>query len=345
LLQKIGSENQPSMSRCPIDSIQKSLQRIEQHKKLFLVSVIIAALALNLFMFCYAYPELTTLEFGDTARDFSAYYMGAWRLLNNPTMVYHDGTLPSDYPIAGVPQPFKYPPSFLLVMAPFLALNYMDALLTFNFIQLALIPLLAFLVYKLIQNKNPVLGAVAAFVVLVQPLPTPSSNIPYNEPFHFGPIDVPIQVFAPSYYCGWLYVNAHILQAILLVAALYFGYRKKPWFSALLFAFGMMDPRAGLFAVPLLLWYNRDRLREFIVGSALFIAVTNVPFFFYGNVGLSFLQTVLNADIISQSYAYDWIPTYSVISLTLLEFGTILYNKHKKRNTNVAKNGRVDFAN
>jgi hypothetical protein len=317
------------MSRCTINSIEKSLQRIEEHKKLFLVSVIIAALMLNLFMFCYAYPEITTLEFGDTARDFSAYYMGAWRLLNNPTMVYHDGALPSDYPIEGIPQPFKYPPSFLLIMAPFLALNYMDALLTFNFLQLALIPLLAFLVYKLIKDKNPLLGAVAAFIVLVQPLPTPASNIPYTEPLHLGVVEVPIQVFAPSYYCGWVYINAHILQAILLVAALYFGYRKKPWLSALLFAFGMMDPRAGLFAVPLLLWYNRGKLREFIAGSAVFLAVTNVPFFFYGDVGLTFLQTVLKADIISQSYAYDWIPTYSVIALSLLELVTVVYGRHR----------------
>lgn len=328
------------MSRCPIESIQTSLQRIEQNKKLFLVSIIIAALALNLFMFCYAYPEITTLEFGDTARDFSAYYMGAWRLLNNPAMVYHDGALPSDYPIEGIPQPFKYPPSFLLIIVPFLALNYMDALVTFNFLQLALIPLLALLVYKLIKDKNPVLGAVAAFVVLVQPLPTPASNIPYSEPFDFGLIDVPIQVFAPSYYCGWVYINAHILQAVLLVAALYFGYRKKPWLSALLFAFGMMDPRAGFFAVPLLLWYNRTKLREFIVGSAVVIAVTNVPFFFYGNVSLSFLQTVLNADIISQSYAYDWIPTYSVIALTLLELVTVVNGRRK--NGSLKTNQTVD---
>jgi hypothetical protein len=106
-------------------------------------------------MFIYAYPDITKLEFGDTARDFSAYYLGAWRLLHNPTMVYHDGGLPSDYALTGIPQPFKYTPSFLILMLPFLAVNYMDALVTFNFLQLALIPLLAFFVYKLGQQSQP----------------------------------------------------------------------------------------------------------------------------------------------------------------------------------------------
>jgi hypothetical protein len=54
-----------------------------------------------------------------------------------------------------------------------------------------------------------------------------------------------------------------------------------------------------------------------------------VPFFFYGDVGLTFLQTVLKADIISQSYAYDWIPTYSVIALSLLELVTVFYGRRK----------------
>jgi hypothetical protein len=263
--------------------------------------------------------------------------MGAWRLFNNPTAVYHDGALPTDYPLAGIPQPFKYPPSFLLLITPFLAANYMDALVAFNFLQLALIPLLAFFVYKLIKNKNAVFGAVAAFIVLVQPLPTPSSNIPFSEPYHLGPFNVPIQTFAPSYYCGYVYINAHILQAILLVGALYLGYTKKPWLSALLFSFGLMDPRAAFFAIPLLLWYNRSKLREFLAGSAIFILVTNLPFMFYNEVGLTFLRTVLDANIITQSYAYDWIPSYSVIALTILEFGTVLYNKQKNCSLKIRK--------
>jgi hypothetical protein len=280
-------------------------------------------------MFCYAYPDITKLEFVNTARDFSAYYMGAWRLINNPTMVYHDGSLPSDYPLVGIPQPFKYPPSFLLIIIPFLAAKYMDALVAFNFLQLALIPLLAFFIYKLIKDKNPIFGAVVVFIGLVQPLPTPASNIPFTEQFHLWNFNINVQSFSPSYYCGYVYINAHILQAILLVGALYFGYTKKPVLSALLFAFGLMDPRAALFAIPLILWYNRTKIRRFLAVSTILILATNLPFFFYENVGITFLRTVLDANIIAQSYAYDWIPSYSVIALTVLEFGTLLYNRHK----------------
>lgn len=295
-------------------------------------------MALNIFMFCYAYPEITKLEFVNTARDFSAYYMGAWRLINNPTMIYHDGSLPSDYPLVGIPQPFKYPPSFLLIIIPFLAANYMDALVAFNFLQLALIPLLAFFIYKLIKDKNPILGAVVVFIGLVQPLPTPASNIPFTEQFHLWNFNINVQSFSPSYYCGYVYINAHILQAILLVGALYFGYTKKPVLSALLFAFGLMDPRAALFAIPLILWYNRTKIRRFLAVSAILILATNLPFFFYEDVGITFLRTVLDANIIAQSYAYDWIPSYSVIALTVLEFGTLLYNRHKNGSVKKAEN-------
>jgi hypothetical protein len=256
--------------------------------------------------------------------------MGAWRLFNNPTQVYHDGSLASDYIIVGQPQPFKYMPSFLLIMTPFLALNYMDSLLVFNFLQLALIPLLAFFVYKLIKNKTPGLGAIAALTVIIQPWPTPASNIPPTEQIHLWIFNINSQSFSPSYYCGYVYINAHILQAILLVGALYFGYTKKPWLSALLFAFGLMDPRAALLAAPLMLWYNRQKLREFLAGSVVFIVATNLPFFFYYDVGLTFLRTVLDANIISQSYAYDWIPSYGIIALTILEVISIINKKRQK---------------
>jgi hypothetical protein len=282
-------------------------------------------------MFCYAYPEISHVEFGTTARDFSAYYIGAWRLFNNPTMVYHDGGIVGDYALEGVPQPFKYVPSFLILMIPFLAFKYIDALVVFDFLQLALIPLLAFFVYKLVKNKNVVLGCLAAWTIIACLWPTPASNIPWTEPIHLGLFDITQQSFSPAYYCGYVYINSHVLQTILLVAAIYFGYLKKPLVSALLFTFGLMDPRAALFAVPLLMWYNRDRLYRFLLASLILGAVTLLPFFFYYDVGLTFLQTVLKADIISQSYAYDWIPTYSVLALTIVEVAYLIKMKRQTR--------------
>jgi hypothetical protein len=104
-----------------------------------------------------------------------------------------------------------------------------------------------------------------------------------------------------------------------LVGAFYFGSIKKPWVSALLFAISAFDPRASVFALPLLLWYNREKILQFVSGSAIFLAVTNLPFFFYYNIGLTFLQTGISGDIASQMYNYDWLPLYAVLALTVME--------------------------
>ena len=293
------------------------LRKLTDKQKLILVVVI--AIVLNIVSFCVAYPEISTPEFGTSARDFSAYYLGAWRLFNNPTQVYYDGALPDDYTMNGTPQPFKYTPSFLILMTPFLTLDYLDALTLFDVIQLALMPLLAFFVYKLVKDKNLILAAIAAVIILIQPLPTPASNIPPTEPLHLWIFNINIQSFVPSYYSGYVYINAHILQTVLLIGALYLGSIKKPWLSALLFAFGLLDPRAALVAIPLLLWYNRQKIRQFIVATVAFVLLTNLPFSFYYDVALAFLRMGLSADIVSQSYAYDWISIYGVATLTIIE--------------------------
>ena len=107
--------------------------------------------------------------------------------------------------------------------------------------QIALIPALAFFVYKIVKDKNLVLGAIAAVIILMDPLPSPTISSAALSAYN-------LQSFAPSYYLGFVLVNAHVLQTVLLVGALYFGFSKKPWLSALLFAFGAFDPRAALLA-------------------------------------------------------------------------------------------------
>ena len=195
--------------------------------------------------------------------------------------------------------------------------------------QLALIPALAFFVYKLVKDKNLILGAIAAFIILIQPLPTPSVNLPPAPLINLWIFSVNAQSFAPSYYCGYVFVNAHILQTVLLIGALYLGFAKKPWLSALLFTFGLLDPRAALVTLPLLLWYNRQEIRQFIVAAITFVLATNLPFFFYYDIGSTFLRTEMNANVISQSYAYDWIPIYGVVALTIVEIITVILKKRK----------------
>ena len=281
--------------------------------------VIIVAVAINIIGFCVAYPETFKPESGNLARDFSAYYIGEWRLLHNPTKIFSGWTWPGDYQILPKAQTFKYTPSFLVFFAPFLSLKYQDSLLAFNFLQVALIPFLAYFVYKLVKEKNMTLASVVAVIVLLQPLPTPPLSYFINNPLHNQLTLVNLPSFVPTYFIGYGVVNAHVLQTIFLVAAMYFGFARKPWISAFMFCLAVFDPRAAIFGFPLLLWYNRHKLRQFIGSAALFITVTNLPFFFYQNIGLTFLQTEVSGSIISQMYPYDWLPLYAVTALIVLE--------------------------
>ncbi len=275
--------------------------------------------AINVVSFCVAYPETLKPESGNLARDFSAYYIGEWRLLHNPTQIYYGGSLPTDYQILPKPQSFKYTPSFMILFAPFLALSYQDAFFAFEIVQIALIPALAFFTYKLVKDKGLSLAAIVALIVIVEPLPTPPLYQTSIDIFHFQLTNLIAQSFAPVYSIGYAVVNAHILQTILLVGALYFGFSKKPWLSALLFTFGAFDPRAAFFALPLILYYNRHKLKQFIAGTIAFIVITNLPFFFYYGIGFTFLRTEVSGSIVCQMYPYDWLPLYVVAALTVME--------------------------
>jgi len=83
-------------------------------------------------------------------------------------------------------------------------------------------------------------------------------------------------------------------------------------------------------ALPLVLWYNRQKILQFITGTVTFLLATNLPFFFYYNIGFTFLQTEMNGSIISQMYPYDWIPLYAVVTLTIIEIITASSRNTKK---------------
>jgi hypothetical protein len=271
---------------------------MESKNKLILILVISIALTLNAFTFYLAYPETFKPMSPIYARDFSAYYIGEWRLFHNPSNIYVGGNQPGDYPISPNVQTFKYTPSFLIFFAPFLNLSYQNALNAFDILQLVSIFPLAYFVFKIVKEKKLLWSTIAAFIILF--------------------------AFQPGYYWGYAQANAHIIQTSLIAGALYFGFSKKPLLSALLLAIGMFDPRIGLLALPPLLWYNRQKLLKFVVSAITFIAVLNVPFFFYNNIGLSFLHEEVKGSIISQIYSYDLIPIIAVVTLTILEAITII---------------------
>jgi hypothetical protein len=290
--------------------IQLKTQVLTQNKKKVLATVILIALALNVATFITAYPRTFKPLDKTYAADFSAYYIGEWRLFNNPTTIYYSGDyIPGDYVITPKPQTFMYTPSFLVFFAPFITLNYQEALTVFNFIQLISIFAIALLLYKLLENKDLIIACIAAVIILLFPIP----DINY-----FG-----LQYIFQSYYWGYALANAHVIQTALIVGAIYFSYTKKPWLSALVLAVSSFDPRVTLLALPILLWYNRGSLRKFIAGTALFIAAFNLPFFFYNNIGFTFIQKRVSGDTIGAIYAYDWLPLVAVATLTVVEAVTI----------------------
>jgi hypothetical protein len=284
------------------------------NKKKILITVIIIALALNTFTFITAYPQTLKPLSSSFAADFSAYYIGEWRFFHNPTQIYEAGSyLPGDYVIEPSPQSFMYTPSFLLFFAPFLALNYQNAFNAFDILQLFSVFALALFVYKIVKDKNLILGCVAAVVVLLLP-------IPYS-------ISLDPAAFFQGYYWGYALANAHIIQTSLAGGALYFGFTKRPWASAFLLAVASFDPRVTLVALPLMVWYNRQKLLKFALGFVGFIALLNLPFFFYYDVGFTFLQKRALGHIAVQMYAYDWVPICAVLALTIVEAVTVISAK------------------
>jgi hypothetical protein len=321
-----------STTASSVETPWRKPMKLQLTKKTALILVILLAVVINFQIFAYAYPQTFEPQSPTLARDFSAYFTGEWRLFHNPTKVYFEGVQPGDYPLVGQPQPFKYIPSFLILFSPFLSLSYQNALNAFNIVQFLSVLALAYFVYRLLEKKPLIAASAVAVVVIVNPLLfqmifSDSGGYYFADFLKWRIHSLHLQTFSPSYYSGYLLANAHILQTSLIIGALYFGFSKKPWLSALFFTFGAFDPRAALVALPLLLWYNRQALKKFIGGSTIFFAATNLPFFFYNGIGVSFFQMVVNAAVASQMYLYDWIPLSAVAALTILEIVTYFYNQ------------------
>ena len=299
-------------------------------RKTIVITVIAVALALNAATFAFAYPRMFEPSSPTLAKDFSAYYMGGWRLYNNPSKVYFPGILPGDYPLGLRAQTFKYTPSFLLFISPFLLLSYQDAFIAFNILQLALMPVLAFFVYKLLKDQNLAIAILVSIVVIIDPLPSLPLNQASLDSLHYRFTSLNPQTFSLSYYGGYVCGNAHVMQSVFLIGAMYFGLIRKPWLSGLMFAIGVFDPRFALLALPLILWYNRKTLLRFVAGSAVFLSIMNLPFFFYYGIGFELLNANANGFVLSQMYSYDWIPFYTVLALSLVEVFTVVSRKEWK---------------
>ena len=67
------------------------------------------------------------------------------------------------------------------------------------------------------------------------------------------------------------------------------------------------------------------------MATTIFVLATNLPFFLYYDIGSTFLRTVMNTYVISQSYAYDWIPIYGVVALTIVEIIIAILKKREPK--------------
>jgi hypothetical protein len=286
---------------------RKNQLKASTSKKIILATVILL-IALNLYTLIAAYPETYTPSPGINtqgdilAKDFSAYYIGAWRLWNNPSQIYHFGALGGSEPSTPpYPEAYKYLPSFLLLVSPFLVLDYQVSLTAFDVVQFLLLPLMAFLLYKILVDK-PVATSVAVMVIaLLLPLPGTQWGL------------------FPSYYWQWGEGQAKVFLTFLLLLSFYFGSRGKPILSGISFAFGFFDPRFGLLAIPLFIMYNRKNVKLAVASASVSLGLSNLMLL-YPNLGSGFLSMVFNNAVSTPIYYYSLIPFLTLIALIVVNF-------------------------
>jgi hypothetical protein len=276
-------------------------------KSIFIIAVAVV-IALNLYTLIVAYPQTYTPSPGINtsgtilAKDFSSYYMGAWRLWNDPSHIYTFGALNDGEPvILPHPEAYKYLPSFLLVVSPFLSLNYQQALFAFDIVQFLLLPVMAFFLYRILGNKPLAVTFVVIAVALLLPFPTTQWGL------------------SPSYYWQWGEGQAKVFVTFLLLLSFYLGSRGKPVPSGVAFAFGFFDPRFGLLAIPLFVMYNRKNLKPATVSLVGSLLLSNAMLLYPG-MGSSFVTMVFASAVTTPLYYYSLIPFFTLLALIIVNY-------------------------
>jgi hypothetical protein len=276
--------------------------------KIAFVIGVAVLIILNAYTFTVAYPETYSFSPGINtsgtilAKDFSAYYMGAWRLWNNPAHIYNFGALNDGEPtILPHPEEYKYLPSFLLIITPFLSMNYQQALLAFDIAQFALLPVMAYLLYKLLGNKPLAVTFVVMIIALLLPFPTPQRG------------------FSLSYFWQWGEGQAKVFDTFLLMLSFYFGSRGRSYLSGVALAFGFFDPRFGLLALPLFVMYNRKNLKASTVRLISSLALSNAMLLYPG-MASNFMSMFLASAVTTPLYYYSLIPFFTLIALMAVNF-------------------------
>ena len=277
---------------------------------LFIAAAIL--IALNLYTFIVAYPETYTPSPGINtqgsilAKDFSAYYVGAWRFWHNPSQIYHFGALGGAEPFTPpYPQAYKYLPSFLLLISPLIPLDYQQALLVFDIIQFMLLPAMAYMLYKLLDNKHVAVTFAVMVVALLLPFPSPNGGL------------------SMSYYWQWGEGQAKVLLTFLLLLSFYLGNKGKPVLSGIVLSLGSFDLRFGLLAFPLFVMFNRKNLKAATASAITALALSNMMLLYPG-IGSGFLGMVFGSGITTPLYYYSLIPFFTLMALIAVNFKEVV---------------------
>ena len=288
-------------------------------KKLLFTLATVILLILNFYTLSVAYPTMThPLNLGrvDLPRDFSVYYIAAWRMFHNPSQIFTTGPIadgePTIYPSL---TPYKYLPSFLVLISPLVNLSYYQAFWVFDAFQFALLPFIALLLYKLLENKNPIAAFLILVAVLLLPYPMPGRGL------------------SVSYFMSWAEGQAKIFLSFLMLLSFYFGYRSRASVSGVVFALGAFDPRFAVLALPLFLFYNKDKLRNALVALVIVLVAFNIVVFYPGTAQ-GFLSMVFGSGTTTPLYTPAWIPTVMLLCLIGVNAKQMI-NELKKRLHNI----------
>jgi hypothetical protein len=291
-----------------------------------LLALVSALLVLNLFTFLPAYSQVSTIDSGccsnhPLAKDFSAFYIGAWRLFHDPTQIYtHGNVSDGEPPIYPQPEQYKYLPSFLLIVSPFLLISYPQALDLFDIIQFMLLPIIGVMVYSLTKEKGWAITIIAETLTLLLPAAFPGWG------------------FSVGYFWQWNEGQSKVLETLLLTASFYLGTKGKTVSSGVLLGLAFFDPRFAIVSIPLFLAYNAARTASAVKSVVATLVFSNLALLYPG-VGLGFLEMVLSTGVGTALYPYAIIPLAEVVFLTftnyyevkaeVLKTGRMMYSRIK----------------
>jgi hypothetical protein len=294
------------------------LRPLNQKIKLVIVLLIFGiSISLNFLTFIQAYPETQKIDQGcctpigtKLAKDFSAFYFGAWNLAHDPSQIYVKGSSvnASSLGISPHPESYKYLPSFLILILPFLTLSYSNALLAFDILQFCMLFLIAFVLYQLLSRKNIAIIGIVSIIALL---------LPFSTTQGWG--------ISEAYFWQWAEGQDKVLDLLLILLSFFFGMKKQQLFSGLFFGLAFFDPRFFLVAVPLFVTLNKEKgilVRSSLI-TLIVVIVGNVPILAYPGVLSGFTQIIATSGATTPIYYYSYIPLLTVLALSIANWRDI----------------------